>query len=49
MSESALKTKSLPRAIRASYDWGPGPDEIVVGKDVLGRPPGYMIMEKFRT
>jgi hypothetical protein len=35
MSQSALKTKGTPQAIRASYDWGPGPDEVLVGKDVL--------------
>jgi len=35
MSQSALKAKSMPQAIRASHDWGPGPDEVVVGKDVL--------------
>jgi hypothetical protein len=35
MSQIALKTKSAPQAMRASHDWGPGPDEVVVGKDVL--------------
>jgi molecular chaperone HtpG len=35
MSESALKTASTHRAMRATYDWGPGPDEVIVGKDVL--------------
>jgi hypothetical protein len=35
MSESALKTTSAPRVMRTTYDWGPGPDEVIVGKDVL--------------
>src|SRR5262249_25259435 len=35
MIESALKRTNTLRPIRASYDWGPGPDEIIVGKDVL--------------
>jgi molecular chaperone HtpG len=35
MIESALKSRNTLRAIRASYDWGPGPDEVIVGKDVL--------------
>ena len=35
MRESALKNNNTLRANRASYDWGPGADEVIVGKDVL--------------
>jgi Histidine kinase-, DNA gyrase B-, and HSP90-like ATPase len=35
MSESVLKSVSPARSLRPSSDWGPGPEEVIVGKDVL--------------